>query len=225
MSETTKTLALWSDFEKSLLNGSGIDIGCGVDPVTSSVRRFDIEDGDANRITEYVNDHFDFVYSSHCLEHMDNPIEAFNQWWNLVKIGGYFILIVPDEDLYEQGEFPSRFNHDHKWTFTISKAASWSPVSLNLLDLAKGLPNSEIVSIRLQDNGYNRSLLKHGGYNCLQNSLSFIYRCYRRIRGKTFNAFYSPVESLRRNFLKVDQTDQTLFPDTLAQIQLIMRKN
>src|SRR5260221_7032838 len=37
--------------------------------------------------------------------------------------------------LYEQGVFPSRFNGDHKSTFTISKASSWSPVSVNVLDL------------------------------------------------------------------------------------------
>ena len=39
---------------------------------------------------------------------------------------------VPDEDLYEQGQFPSTYNVDHKWTFTILKTTSWSPCSLNL---------------------------------------------------------------------------------------------
>jgi SAM-dependent methyltransferase len=224
MTETHKTLALWGEFEKSLLKGNGIDIGCGSDPVSPSARRFDVADGDANRITDYVKDVFDYVYSSHCLEHMVDAPSALFQWWQLVKAGGYLILIVPDEDLYEQGEFPSRFNHDHKWTFTISKSDSWSPKSINLLDLAKSLPNSEIVTICLQDNGYDRRLLKHGYYTTFQSILSFALRCYRRIRGKSFNKMYSPIEALRRQCLKVDQTDPTIFPRALAQIQVILRK-
>jgi SAM-dependent methyltransferase len=155
---------------------------------------------------------------------MIDPRKALKEWWELVKEGGHLIVLVPDEDLYEQGEFPSRFNTDHKWTFTLAKASSWSPVSINLLNLAKTLPNSEIVSICLQDHSYNRSLLKHGGYNSFQKSFSFLYRCYRRVRGKTFSPSHSPVEIIRRYFLKVDQTDPTIFPCTLAQIQLIVRK-
>ena len=45
------------------------------------------------------------------------------------------MVIVPDEDLYEQGVFPSTFNADHKWTFTISKSESWIDKSINLFDL------------------------------------------------------------------------------------------
>lgn len=224
MTETRKTIALWGEFEKSLLKGTGIDIGCGTDPVSPSARRFDMDDGDANRIIEYVNDVFDYVYSSHCLEHMVDAQSALHQWWQLVRPGGHLILVVPDEDLYEQGEFPSRFNHDHKWSFTISKSSSWSPVSLNLLDMARSLPDSELVSICLQDNGYDRRLLKHGSYNTWQNIFSFALRCYRRIRGSSFNKKFSPIEALRRKLLKVDQTDSTTFPNALAQIQVILRK-
>lgn len=221
MNESSKTVALWSDFEKSLLNGSGIDIGSGSDPVSPNARCFDIADGDANRIRDFVKDEFDYVYSSHCLEHMYNPREALHQWWALVKNGGFLIVIVPDEDLYEQGEFPSRFNPDHKWTFTISKYSSWSPVSLNLIELAQSLPESEILSIALQDNEYNRSLLKHGHYNRFEICLDFLYRSYRRVRGPSSFKRYSPVELVKHWFLKVDQT---LRPMTLAQIQLVVRK-
>lgn len=37
--------------------------------------------------------------------------------------------------MYEKGHWPSRFNPDHKWTFTILKQASWSPCSVNVVDL------------------------------------------------------------------------------------------
>jgi hypothetical protein len=55
---------------------------------------------------------------------MVNPQEAIQSWFSLVKPGGHLITIVPDEDLYEQGHFPSIFNSDHKSTFTISKSNS-----------------------------------------------------------------------------------------------------
>lgn len=224
MTETFKTIAQWSDYEKSLVQGSIIDIGCGSDPISPSARCFDVDDGDANYITKFIHETYDCVYSSHCLEHMVDARLALEEWWKLVKPGGHLILTVPDEDLYEQGEFPSRFNSDHKWTFTISKRCSWSPVSINLLNLAQSLPNIKIISIELQDANYDRSLLKHGSCSTLMNLISFLYRGYRRVRGKSSNPISSPVEAIKRSMLKVDQTDPRSFPQTLAQIQLIAKK-
>ena len=45
-------------------------------------------------------------------------------------------MVVPDEDMYEQGVFPSTWNNDHKWTFTTCKQESWSPKSINFTTLA-----------------------------------------------------------------------------------------
>jgi len=39
--------------------------------------------------------------------------------------------------MYERGIWPSKGNADHKHTFTICKDRSWSPVSINLIDLLK----------------------------------------------------------------------------------------
>ena len=151
MRESEKSKKIWGDksIEIQSLRGKGIDIGCSDSPILPDVRCFDMKDGDANFITKYVHEQFDFVYSSHCLEHMNNPKQVVLEWWKLVKNGGYIFFTVPDEDLYEQGVFPSRFNPDHKHTFTISKNKSWSPVSTNVYDLAKSLPDGEILSIEL----------------------------------------------------------------------------
>ena len=119
--ETSKTKKIWTDSEVKYLIGNGIDIGCGKDPVFDTVQPFDLEHGDANRISEYIKEPKDFVFSSHCLEHMKDPYLALKEWFKILKPGGYLFILVPDEDLYEQGVFPSRFNSDHKWTFTISK--------------------------------------------------------------------------------------------------------
>ena len=207
--------------EYSLLQGDGIDIGCGLDPVLPNAMPFDLAHGDANDISRYVQRQFDFVYSSHCLEHMRDAKAALRQWWDLVKPGGVLFLIVPDEDLYEQGVWPSRFNRDHKWTFTIMKDKSWSPVSINLLDLARSLPNGEVLDIRLFDVGYDRRLQSNG------QSAGTLASRFARLRGRLA---YGALRMLGfdRNLLKrrfVRPIDQTTFPDVLAQIQCIVRKS
>ena len=171
--ESTKTKKVWGELERSVLQGEGIDIGCGADPVLPGVMPFDLAQGDANRVADFVHRQFDFVYASHCLEHMRDPREAIVQWWSLVKPGGVLFVIVPDEDLYEQGFWPSRFNRDHKWTFTIAKRASWSPVSVNLLELARSLPGGEVLDIRLFDTAYDRGLQVNGQ---LAGTLSYRFR-------------------------------------------------
>jgi hypothetical protein len=40
-------------------------------------------------------------------------------WIRVIRPGGYIIATVPDELLYEQGCWPSRFNRDHKHSFTL----------------------------------------------------------------------------------------------------------
>lgn len=90
---------------------------------------------------------------------MKNPPDALQRWWNLVKPGGYLIFLVPDEDLYEQGYWPSVFNHDHKFTFTLKKESSWPPVSINVLDLIQTLTNVQIIEVSEQNHFYDKSLL------------------------------------------------------------------
>ena len=63
------------------------------------------------------------------------PFVALRHWCRVVVPGGYLVVMVPDEDLYEQGVWPSTFNNDHKHTFTFHKPSSWSPVSVNLTEL------------------------------------------------------------------------------------------
>ena len=152
-------------FRERVFIGRGIDIGCGKDVLNKKVFKkitlvepFDLEDGDAQYINRYKPENScDFVYSSNCLEHMNDPVVALKNWFALVKQGGYLVFTVPDEDLYEQSTFPSRFNPDHKWTFTVFKENSWSSKSINLVDLLKHLQNSKTVKIELVDTKYDYS--------------------------------------------------------------------
>jgi SAM-dependent methyltransferase len=221
MNETTKAKPYWGASEKEATRGQGIDIGCGPDPVTPGARRFDLEHGDANVVSQHVKEQFDFVYSSHCLEHMHRPKATILDWWKLVKPGGHLFILVPDEDLYEQGVFPSRFNDDHKATFTISKAKSWSPLSINVLDLANSLPGGKIVSLQLQDRGYDRTLLTHGKLRS-----NFVIRMIAKTSGilKKFMG-QDARAGLQRLLVAYFPTDQTSSAQNAqAQIQLIVKK-
>jgi SAM-dependent methyltransferase len=148
-------------FLQTYFAGSVLDIGCGPDLVVPTARPFDQEHGDANRITDYFPaESFDCVHSSHCLEHMRDVPAALASWWSLVKPGGYMVVVVPHEDLYELGYWPSLFNLDHKATFRLDTLSSWSPVSFELRALVGGLPGAEIIDISVQDAGYDYSQLR-----------------------------------------------------------------
>jgi SAM-dependent methyltransferase len=143
-------------FERFLV-GAGIDIGCGDDPVTADCFMWDWAQGDGQLLSGLAPEQFDWVYSSHCLEHLRDPRQALARWWEVLRVGGHLLVVVPDEDLYEQGIWPSQFNSDHKWTFTIHKLHSWSPVSVNLTELVVPLPSHQVIWLRMCDDGYDRS--------------------------------------------------------------------
>lgn len=158
MKEASKTKIYFGVLENQIFKGKGIDIGCGNDPIFADIERFDISDGDANNICKYVKKQFDFVFSSHCLEHMKNPFHTIQQWWTLVKENGYLYIIVPDEDLYEHGHFPSKHNSEHKWTFTLLKQKETNIRSINIIELFSSLKDARILKIEVQDNNYNYNL-------------------------------------------------------------------
>jgi SAM-dependent methyltransferase len=128
--------------------------------VTPDCLQWDKINGDATLLTGLQSGAFDWVYSSHCLEHLADPTAALTRWWELVRSGGYLIVLVPDEDLYEQGIWPSSFNQEHKTTWTTWKAPgdSWSPVSRNLRDELQVLPGGELCSLRFLNAGYRWDL-------------------------------------------------------------------
>ena len=104
--------------------GHGIDVGCGSDalssdafPAIESVLAYDREQGDANTCENLADEAFDFVYSSHCLEHMHDPKASLRNWIRICKPGGHVVVAVPHEVYYEKLQWPSSYNADHKWSF------------------------------------------------------------------------------------------------------------
>lgn len=126
--------------------GKGIDIGCGDDLLSVNIFKniteitpYDInvdKSYDAMFCKEFENNFFDFVYSSHCLEHMIEPHVAFSNWIRICKPDGYIIFSVPHEIFYEKYKWPSMFNGDHKTSWS-KEFKSNLPNTINIFDFVK----------------------------------------------------------------------------------------
>ena len=171
MKETSKALArrlYLPDFASRYFVGQGLDIGGSTDPIgqygelfpaMKGARVWSAADGDAQYLAGLTDGGFDFVHASYVLQTMADPREALRHWFRVLKPGGHLIALVPDEDMYEQGFWPSRYNHDNRWTFTLFKTKSWSPVSLNLIEAVQVLgAQADIRRMEVLGNGYRHGL-------------------------------------------------------------------
>ena len=218
MKESSKSKHWFSEAQRQVLRGRILDIGAGGDPVTPEAIVFDRPQGDANRITSFEAASFDCVYSSHCLEHMFEPVATLANWWSLVKPGGALFLIVPDEDLYEQGIFPSRINDDHKSTFTVGKKRSWSPRSFNVFELCAALPSGRVESLCVNDIGYERAIAFHGPtHGALLRRVRRFYESLRKRR------LIARLPNFERQSARAFVRDQTA-GEAMAQIEVVVRK-
>lgn len=111
--------------------GLGLDIGCGpfkafphfigVDNRNDS-RIFgvamdpDLTVPDATKLPQLASAQYDFVFSSHMLEHVVDYKAALKEWWRIIKPGGHLCLYLPHKDFYPNiGKEGS--NPDHKHDF------------------------------------------------------------------------------------------------------------
>lgn len=124
-----------SDVNWSLIfRGRGIDVGCGPDKLPyADCLGFDEKDGDANQLSRYFPpESFDYLHGSHVLEHMDDPTAALRDWLTLVKPGGYVIQTVPDWVAYEGMQWPSRYNPDHRSSWSMLYRGSIAPIHVHI---------------------------------------------------------------------------------------------
>jgi SAM-dependent methyltransferase len=150
-----KKRRLKEGFFEKYTKGKGLDIGFGGDPITSNVMGYDFEHGDALYLDGLKSDEkFDFVYSSHCLEHMPNPGLALKKWWERVKKGGYLIIYLPHRDLFEKKKtLPSRYNQSHFHFYLPDKDEAPNTLGLRSL-IEKSLSGYKIIYIKTCDEGY-----------------------------------------------------------------------
>lgn len=111
--------------------GRGLDVGCG--PFKAYKHFIGVDNGhharafgwpihpdvsvdNATDLSVFCNESMDFVFSSHLLEHIEDPAKALAEWWRVLKIGGHLCLYLPHKDFYPNiGEYGA--NPDHKHDF------------------------------------------------------------------------------------------------------------
>jgi len=140
-----------SYFFEKYCQGKGIDIGCHNAKILPEADGFDKQDlpgvtiiGDATHMEGVQDNNYDWVYSSHCLEHIQDVHTGLQNWWRILKYGGHLILFVPHRDYYErQLTLPSIYNGSHFHYFLPFEAEP--PDTVSLYHLLRGtLPGGSI---------------------------------------------------------------------------------
>lgn len=165
-------------FYTKYCKGFGIDIGLerfetigdGFALPVSDLIWWDRNSGDPTFMAGVADQAYDFVYSSHLLEHTANPTLTLKNWWRIVKPGGYLILFLPHRDLYEKrNALPSRWNPDHR--FFILPDKDELPYTLGLKPLVQGALGKsglEIVYMKVCSAGHtitNTDIHSDGEYS------------------------------------------------------------
>lgn len=108
MSETAKIRDKVLPF---IQGGRGLDLGCGHDKIMPDAIGINLNYGgqgdkadfwfNCNERLPTPDAHWDYVYSSHLLEHLTpEPTDLLSHWWEKIRLGGHLIIHLPHKDMY-----------------------------------------------------------------------------------------------------------------------------
>lgn len=125
-------------FAMQVCKGNGLDIGCGktewclpgafpIDPkIPLYNHKNELEEWDAMDLPE---EDFDYIFSSHCLEHLPHWVYALDYWVSKIKHGGTLFLYLPD---FSQEYWRPWNNRKHIHCFTPEILSSYLKANENL---------------------------------------------------------------------------------------------
>ena len=103
--------------------GQGLDLGCGRSKICLNAIGVDLHNPeaadmliDARDLSRYPDNHFDFIFSSHLLEELENTEATLREWLRVIKDGGNIVLYQADKNTYYPLGDP-RCNSSHKHHF------------------------------------------------------------------------------------------------------------
>jgi SAM-dependent methyltransferase len=102
-------------FALEVCKGEGVDVGCnrmewkfpGAHPIDPEINQY--------HATDFPYTDLDYVFSSHCLEHVPDWVSTLEYWTQKLKSGGILFLYLPD---YSQEYWRPWNNRKHLHIFT-----------------------------------------------------------------------------------------------------------
>jgi predicted SAM-dependent methyltransferase len=102
-------------FAKHICKGNGVDVGCnriewsfpGSSPVDPVINEYNA--------LNFPQENLDYIFSSHCLEHLNDWVSVMDYWYDKLKQGGTIFLYLPD---YSQEYWRPWNNRKHLNIFT-----------------------------------------------------------------------------------------------------------
>ena len=103
-------------FAKYFCNGVGVDIGCkNREWALPESIPIDVSFDNSYHANNLPDVKLDYIFSSHCLEHIPNWIETMEYWYNRLEKNGILFLYLPD---YSQEYWRPWNNKKHLHIFT-----------------------------------------------------------------------------------------------------------
>ena len=123
-------------YAQKFCKGTGVDVGCyKKEWAFPGAIRADVRIDNEWTATNLPN-RLDYIFSSHCLEHLDDYVSVMEYWYKKLKNGGVLFLYLPH---YDQVYWRPWNNRNHKHVF-----------------------NQEIIKDLLVSLGYRKPLLSSG---------------------------------------------------------------
>ena len=99
-------------FAAQYCQGRGLDVGAGRWPLPGA-NALDLMHGD--QADDLPDGPWDYIFSSHCLEHVTNPVLVLEHWYERLLPGGTMFAYLPHPDMrYWRPQFCRK--HLHSWT-------------------------------------------------------------------------------------------------------------
>jgi SAM-dependent methyltransferase len=136
-----------------ILEIGGTGDGRGI-PITESAINIDLDyPGYDGRTLPFADESQDAVYTSHCLEHIDDSSNALRDWFRVLKVWGYLIIIVPHQMLYEK-----KVNPPSRFAGTQHKRFYLPSILLNEVQVSLPLSEWRLRHMRENDDDFDYSI-------------------------------------------------------------------
>jgi predicted SAM-dependent methyltransferase len=100
---------------KDFCKGKGIDVGAGRFPFPGAIPIENEENQNAYRLDNFKDGSLDYVFSSHCLEHLEQWKYALKLWISKLKTGGILFLYIPHKSMKLWNVNGPWVSDNHKW--------------------------------------------------------------------------------------------------------------